>query len=156
MPPSFRVGQCCTYCSHIINQLLNYYMLGFWFICSQLFLGKYPVGHSVTCLYTLSVSAPGESSTDPQIMLNSRLYRQLPNCRKTNLHPILSQTMSTRFSKRYVFHPSSTTLTYTSQNLYPNFTRQPLMALYMTLASSLPHLFHISGRVSHCAVAVYP
>lgn len=156
MPSSFQVGQCRTHCSHITNQLLNYYTLGSWFICSQLFLGNYTVGHSVTYLYTLLVSALGESSTDSQIMLNSRLYRQLPNCRKMNLHPILLQIMSTRFSKRYVFHPSSTTVAYTSQNLYPNLTRQLLMALYMTLASSLPHLFHVSGCVSRCAVAVYP
>lgn len=39
MPLSFQVGQCCTHYSHIINKLLNY--LHAWFICSQLYLGKY-------------------------------------------------------------------------------------------------------------------
>lgn len=148
---SFHTGQC----SHIINQLLNHERA--WFICSQLYSVKisHTIGCSVTCLCTLLAWALGESSTESQKLQRSSLHRHLPNCRKRNLHPILLQIMPTRFSKRCVFHASSTTHLH-PQNLYPNFTRQCLMSLYITLASSLPHLFHSSGHRSHCTAAVYP
>lgn len=118
-------------------------------------LWKCTVGCSDTCFCTLLAWALEESSTESQKIQSSSLHRHLPNCRKINLHPILLQIMPPWLSKRYVFHTSSTTSVH-PQNLYPNFTHQPLMSLYITLASSLPHLFHSSGPRSHCTAAVYP
>lgn len=124
MSVSFHTGQC----SHIKKQLLNRGHA--WLICLQLYLVRisHTVGCSVTCLCTLLAGALGESSTESQKMQSSSLHRHLPNCREMNLHPILLQIMPTRFSKRYVFHTSSTAYLH-PQNLYPNSTSQCLMSL---------------------------
>lgn len=115
---------------------------------------SHTVGCSVTYFYTLLVPDLGESSPDSQTVLPSRLYWHLPNCIETDFHPILLQITSTRFSTKYVLHTSPTILTYTPKTfILISLKSQPLMSLYITLASHLPHLFHFSGHVS---VAVYP